>query len=115
MKADNFSNAYIASSWREISLKSIRNCFREVKIFTAEVTYLHVTEIDISQEITAGVKKNLIGGSSVTQEEFCNCDKEVVMSEFRYVQEIYDDVKAENRIISDNENNLIDESEKESL
>lgn len=66
-------------------IEYIRNCFQEVGIFSAEVTDLHDTrtEIHITQEIAEDVKKIPVEGSNVTYEEFCNYDKEVLISELR--------------------------------
>lgn len=75
----------LRSSWREVSLKTIRNCSQEVGIFSAEVTDLHDTriEIHVTQEFTDDVKKNPVEGFNVTQEEFCNCNKQVLISELK--------------------------------
>lgn len=98
----------VTASWKEVSSSTIKNCFRVAGIYSEEVEPpfgvqrmdLEINEDDITPEEWRSLVED-----DVTIQDFYNCDESVLTTDYRNIEEIFEEIRNENTV-SDDENEI---------
>lgn len=103
----------ITSAWKEVSSSTIKNCFRVAGIHHEELG-VETSDIEINEDdITPEEWRSLIEDEDVSIEDFYNCDEFLLTTDYRNVEQIYEDKVNENAV-SDEEGE-VEDTENETL
>lgn len=85
----------ITSAQKEVSSHTIENCFGASGIGIEEQLAIADAQLD-TEDITTKEWKSLVGDEDVSLKYYINCDKNILTTDFRNLDQIYEVITNEN-------------------